>query len=174
MNCMLVGYYDRYILIDAGVMFPGYDELGVVKIIPDTTFIEKWSHKIEAVVITHGHEDHIGALPWVIPALDSGTPIFASSFTLELIKKRLKEFSIFVPSRLKVFKTRRRFTAGPFEVEPIRVTHSIPDCCGLVLRCDAGTILHTGDWKVLVLFVSINFTFNSISNSINHYFMLNR
>nr|GLL23554.1 uncharacterized protein LOC109170789 isoform X3 [Ipomoea trifida] len=148
MNCMLVGYYDRYILIDAGVMFPGYDELGVVKIIPDTTFIEKWSHKIEAVVITHGHEDHIGALPWVIPALDSGTPIFASSFTLELIKKRLKEFSIFVPSRLKVFKTRRRFTAGPFEVEPIRVTHSIPDCCGLVLRCDAGTILHTGDWKI--------------------------
>ncbi|XP_019175499.1 PREDICTED: uncharacterized protein LOC109170789 isoform X2 [Ipomoea nil] len=148
MNCMLVGYYDRYILIDAGVMFPGYDELGVVKIIPDTTFIEKWSHKIEAVIITHGHEDHIGALPWVIPALDSDTPIFASSFTLELIKKRLKEFSIFVPSRLKVFKTRRRFTAGPFEVEPIRVTHSIPDCCGLVLRCDAGTILHTGDWKI--------------------------
>lgn len=148
MNCMLVGNYDRYILIDAGVMFPDYDELGVQKIIPDTTFIKKWSHKIEAVVITHGHEDHIGALPWVIPALDSRTPIFASSFTMELIKKRLKEFGIFVPSRLKVFKTRRRFVAGPFEVEPIRVTHSIPDCCGLVFRCADGTILHTGDWKI--------------------------
>ncbi|CAA0830152.1 RNA-metabolising metallo-beta-lactamase family protein [Striga hermonthica] len=148
MNCMLLGNYDRYILIDAGVMFPDHDELGVQKIIPDTTFIKKWSHKIEAVIITHGHEDHIGALPWVIPALDSQTPIYASSFTMELIKKRLKEFGIFVPSRLKVFKTRRRFDAGPFEVEPIRVTHSIPDCSGLVFRCADGTILHTGDWKI--------------------------
>ncbi|XP_040989315.1 ribonuclease J isoform X1 [Juglans microcarpa x Juglans regia] len=148
MNCMLVGNYDRYILIDAGVMFPDYDELGVQKITPDTSFIKRWSHKIEAVVITHGHEDHIGALPWVIPALDSRTPIFASSFTMELIKKRLKENGIFVSSRLKVFRTRRKFIAGPFEIEPIRVTHSIPDCCGLVLRCADGTILHTGDWKI--------------------------
>lgn len=148
MNCMLVGNYDRYILIDAGVMFPDYDELGVQKITPDTTFIKRWSHKIEAVVITHGHEDHIGALPWVIPALDSNIPIYASSFTMELIRKRLKENGIFVPSRLKTFKTRRKFMAGPFEIEPIRVTHSIPDCCGLVLRCADGTILHTGDWKI--------------------------
>ncbi|XP_061953616.1 ribonuclease J-like [Populus nigra] len=148
MNCMLVGNFDRYILIDAGVMFPDYDELGVQKIIPDTTFIRRWRHKIEAVIITHGHEDHIGALPWVIPALDHHTPIYASSFTMELIKKRLKENGIFVPSRLKVFKTKRKFAAGPFEIEPIRVTHSIPDCCGLVLRCADGTILHTGDWKI--------------------------
>lgn len=148
MNCMLVGNYDRYILIDAGVMFPDYDELGVQKIIPDTTFIRKWRHKIEAVVITHGHEDHIGALPWVIPALDSHTPIFASSFTMELIRKRLKDHGIFVPSRLKVFRTRKKFVAGPFEIEPITVTHSIPDCCGLVLRCSDGIILHTGDWKI--------------------------
>lgn len=148
MNCMLVGNFDRYILIDAGVMFPDYDELGVQKIIPDTTFIRRWKHKIEAVIITHGHEDHIGALPWVVPALDHNTPIYASSFTMELIKKRLKENGIFVPSRLKVFKTKRKFTAGPFEIEPIRVTHSIPDCCGLVLRCADGTILHTGDWKI--------------------------
>ncbi|KAH7684987.1 Ribonuclease J protein [Dioscorea alata] len=84
----------------------------------------------------------------VIPALDAHTPIFASSFTMELIKKRLKEFGIFVPSRLKLLKIRKRFLAGPFEVEPIRVTHSIPDCCGLVLRCSDGTIFHTGDWKI--------------------------
>lgn len=148
MNCMLVGNFDRYILIDAGIMFPDYDEFGVQKIVPDTTFIKRWSHKIEALVITHGHEDHIGALPWVIPALDSHTPIFASSFTMELIKRRLKEFGIFVPSRLKEFKVRKKFHAGPFEVEPIRVTHSIPDCCGLVLRCSDGTIFHTGDWKI--------------------------
>ncbi|KAB2020291.1 hypothetical protein ES319_D07G058800v1 [Gossypium barbadense] len=183
MNCMLVGNYDRYILIDAGVMFPDYDELGVQKIIPDTTFIKKWSHKIEAVVITHGHEDHIGALPWVntllssllrllcfpfqhlfiiscyhelVLAISYEIVIVGESRTKEavaqemilLIKKRLKENGIFVPSRLKVFKMRKRFTAGPFEIEPLRVTHSIPDCCGLVLRCADGTILHTGDWKI--------------------------
>ncbi|KAL8118462.1 ribonuclease J-like isoform X3 [Apium graveolens] len=84
----------------------------------------------------------------VIPALDPRTPIFASSFTMELIKRRLKEFGIFVPSRLKTFRTKRKFNAGPFEIEPIRVTHSIPDCSGLVLRCADGTILHTGDWKI--------------------------
>ncbi|KAG0484859.1 hypothetical protein HPP92_008938 [Vanilla planifolia] len=148
MNCMLVGNYDRYILIDAGVMFPDYDELGVQKIIPDTTFIKRWSHKIEAVVITHGHEDHIGALPWVIPALDDHTPVYASSFTVELIKKRLKGFGMFIPSRLKTLQCRKKFLAGPFEVEPVRVTHSIPDCCGLVLRCKDGTVFHTGDWKI--------------------------
>lgn len=73
-------------------------------------------------------------------------PSFISS-SCQLIKKRLKEFGIFT-SRLKPFKAKKKFTAGPFEVEPIRVTHSIPDCCGLVLRCKDGTILHTGDWKV--------------------------
>jgi mRNA degradation ribonuclease J1/J2 len=66
----------------------------------------------------------------------------------QLIKKRLKEFGIFLSSRLKVLRIRKRFQAGPFEVEPIRVTHSIPDCCGLVLRCGDGIIFHTGDWKV--------------------------
>lgn len=66
----------------------------------------------------------------------------------QLMKKRLKEFGIFVPTRLKVFNVRKKFVAGPFEVEPIQVTHSIPECCGLVLRCSNGTILHTGDWKV--------------------------
>ncbi|XP_016651116.1 PREDICTED: ribonuclease J isoform X3 [Prunus mume] len=92
---------------------------------------------------------HMGMkITLVIPALDPGTPIFASSFTMELIKKRLKEHGIFVPSRLKTFRTKRKFMAGPFEIEPVRVTHSIPDCCGLVLRCSDGTILHTGDWKI--------------------------
>ncbi|KAH9325117.1 hypothetical protein KI387_005295, partial [Taxus chinensis] len=148
MNCMLVGHYDRYILVDAGLMFPDYEELGVQRVLPDTTFIRRWSHKIEAVVITHGHEDHIGALPWVIPALDPHTPVFSSSFTMELIKGRLKEFGIPIHGRSKLFKMRERFHAGPFEIEPIRVTHSIPDCCGLVLRCEDGTIFHTGDWKI--------------------------
>ncbi|XP_057866644.2 ribonuclease J isoform X1 [Cryptomeria japonica] len=148
MNCMLIGHYDRYILVDAGLMFPDYDELGVQRILPDTTFIQRWRHKIEAVIITHGHEDHIGALPWVVPALDSHTKIFSTPFTMELIKKRLKDYNIEAKTRLTVFNMRERFHAGPFEVEPIRVTHSIPDCCGLVLRCEDGTLFHTGDWKI--------------------------
>lgn len=148
MNCMLVGNYDRYIMIDAGLMFPDYDDLGIQKILPDTTFIHRWRNKIEAVIITHGHEDHIGALPWVVPALDPKTPIYATGFTMQLIKRRLKEYNIPAEGRLRTFSMRARFDAGPFEIEPIRVTHSIPDCCGLVLRCQDGTIFHTGDWKI--------------------------
>eukprot|EP00250_Pteridium_aquilinum_P012858 c20989_g1_i1 orf=816-3770(-) len=148
MNCMLVGHYDRYILIDAGLMFPDYEDLGVQRILPDTGFIHRWRHKIEALVITHGHEDHIGALPWVFPVLDPSTPVYATSFTMELIKRRLDEYAINCDGRLKTFDMKTRFNAGPFDIEPIRVTHSIPDCCGLILRCQDGTILHTGDWKI--------------------------
>ncbi|PWA67276.1 hypothetical protein CTI12_AA316440 [Artemisia annua] len=88
----------------------------------------------------------------VIPALDIHTQIFASSFAVELIKKRLKESGIFVPSRLKTFKTKRKFVARPVQIEPIRVTHSIPDCSELVLRCSDGVIVHTGDWTITRLF----------------------
>eukprot|EP00850_Spirogloea_muscicola_P012211 SM000078S22070 [mRNA] locus=s78:195221:200717:- [translate_table: standard] len=148
MHCMLVGHYDRYIMIDAGLMFPDYDELGVQKVLPDTNFIHRWRDKIEAVIFTHGHEDHIGAIPWVLPALDPKTPIYATGFTLQLIKRRLKEFNLPMADRCKKIQMQKKFRAGPFEVEPLRVTHSIPDCCGLVMRCDDGTILHTGDWKI--------------------------
>eukprot|EP00850_Spirogloea_muscicola_P004499 SM000019S05043 [mRNA] locus=s19:621691:627160:- [translate_table: standard] len=148
MNCMLVGHYDRYIMIDAGLMFPDYDELGVQKVLPDTNFIHRWRDKIEAVIFTHGHEDHIGAIPWVLPALDPKTPIYATGFTLQLIKRRLKEFNLPMADRCKKIQMQKKFRAGPFEIEPLRVTHSIPDCCGLVMRCDDGTILHTGDWKI--------------------------
>ncbi|GJP38941.1 hypothetical protein CLOM_g23349 [Closterium sp. NIES-68] len=148
MNCMLVGHRDRYVMIDAGLMFPDYDEVGMQRVLPDTAFIHRWRHKIEALIITHGHEDHIGALPWVLPALDPSTPVFATGFTMQLVKRRLKEHNLPFEKRCKAVQMRTPFTAGPFQVEPVRVTHSIPDCCGLVLRCDDGTIFHTGDWKI--------------------------
>ncbi|CAI5464643.1 unnamed protein product [Closterium sp. Yama58-4] len=148
MNCMLVGHRDRYIMIDAGLMFPDYEEVGMQRVLPDTAFIHRWRHKIEALIITHGHEDHIGALPWVLPALDPSTPVFATGFTMQLVKRRLKEHNLPFEKRCKAVQMRTRFRAGPFEVEAVRVTHSIPDCCGLVLRCDDGTIFHTGDWKI--------------------------
>jgi L-ascorbate metabolism protein UlaG (beta-lactamase superfamily) len=148
MNCMLIGVYDRYVLVDAGLMFPDFQDLGMQKILPDTSFLAEWRDRIEAVIITHGHEDHIGALPWVVPALDPGTPIYAGGFPMQLIKRRLLEYNLWDASRMHVINMREPFQAGPFQVEPFRVTHSIPDCCGLVLRSDQGTIVHTGDWKI--------------------------
>lgn len=118
------------------------------KILPDTSFLAQWRDRIEGVVITHGHEDHIGALPWVVPALDPTTPIYAGGFAMQLIKRRLQEFNLWNPSRMHTMDMRTPFKLGPFEAEPIRVTHSIPDCCGLVLRSEHGTIVHTGDWKI--------------------------
>lgn len=148
MNCMLVGVNDRYILLDAGLMFPDHEELGIQKVLPDVSFLSRWRDKIEAVVITHGHEDHIGALPWAIPALDPNTPVYAGNFTMQLISRRMVEYNLWNPDRFKVMEMGQRFKAGPFEIEAVRVTHSIPDCCGLIFRSEHGTIVHTGDWKI--------------------------
>ena len=149
MNCALVGTENRYVLLDAGLMFPDHEELGIQKVLPDVSFLARWRDKVEAVLITHGHEDHIGALPWVIPALDPNTPVYAGLFTMQLIQRRMKEFNLWGDgSRFKVIDMGERFDAGPFEMEAVRVTHSIPDCCGLIFRCAAGTVVHTGDWKI--------------------------
>lgn len=148
MNCMLIGVGDRYIMVDAGLMFPDFTDHGMQRILPDTAFLHQWKDKIEAVIITHAHEDHIGAMPWVVPGLDPNTPIYAASFVMELVQRRMAEYSLWNPHRFHTMEMRQRFQLGPFECEPIRVTHSIPDCCGFVLRCDKGTIVHTGDWKI--------------------------
>ena len=149
MNCALVGTENRYVLLDAGLMFPDHEELGIQKVLPDVSFLSRWRDKIEAVLITHGHEDHIGALPWVIPALDPCTPVYGGMFTMQLIERKMKEFNLWGDgSRFHVIDMGERFNAGPFAMEAVRVTHSIPDCCGFIFRCAAGTIVHTGDWKI--------------------------
>jgi beta-CASP RNase J family ribonuclease len=148
MNCMLVGHKDRYIMIDAGLLFPDAMEMGMQKVLPDTSFLHQWRDKIEAVVITHGHEDHIGALPWVVPGLDPGTPVYATQFVMNLVERRMREYSLWNPMRFKVFQVGSKFQLGPFELESFRTTHSIPDCIGLFLRSESGTIVHTGDWRI--------------------------
>ena len=148
MNCMLIGHQDRWVLVDCGVQFPPSDLIGADKLLPDLSLIDRLGDRLEAVLITHGHEDHIGALPWLLPRLDPAVPVFASSFTTELIRHRVSEHFTLDDARMRLYAPGDRFRAGPFEVEPIRVTHSLPDCASLVLRCDDATLLHTGDWKI--------------------------
>jgi beta-CASP RNase J family ribonuclease len=148
MNAMLVGHRDRLVLVDCGVGFAPVTMIGAERMLPDLDLLARLKDRIEAVVITHGHEDHIGALPWALPVLDPATPIFASPFTTELIRLRLQEHDLWKADRVQRFTPAARFTAGPFEAQAIRVTHSLPDCASIVLRCEDGNILHTGDWKI--------------------------
>ena len=147
MNCMLIGHRDRWIMVDCGVQFPDAGELGVERRLPDLDFLDGWQGKVEAIVITHGHEDHIGALPWVLPVLGD-IPVWAPPFARELIKSRLSEYNLWRDEQVRMHGPGARFQVGPFEVESVRVTHSMPDCTSLVLRCEDGTIVHTGDWKI--------------------------
>ncbi|MBL8785750.1 MAG: ribonuclease J [Deltaproteobacteria bacterium] len=148
MNAMLIGTRGRYVLVDCGVGFAPSTVIGADKMLPDLAFLDAHRDKIEAVLITHGHEDHIGALPWVLPALDPAVTVHASSFTTELIRHRLAEHDLWDPSQMRLFAPRKAFNCGPFQVEAVRVTHSIPDCQSVALRCEAGSVLHTADWKI--------------------------
>jgi len=146
MNMMAVSWEDTTILIDAGVMFPDPDQLGVDLIIPDLTFVEARRDKVKALILTHAHEDHIGAVPHVMPLFDG--PVYATAMTLAFLEPKLQEHEIDVGDRLKPVRPRDRITVGPFTIEFIRVTHSMPDCVALAITTPAGTIVHTGDFKI--------------------------
>src|SRR3954462_13012176 len=123
MNMMAVSWEDTTILIDAGVMFPDPDQLGVDLIIPDLTYVESRRAQVKALVLTHGHEDHIGAVPHVLPQFDG--PVYGTAMTLALIEPKLEEHGINAKERLKTVKPRDRVTIGPFTIEFVRVTHSM-------------------------------------------------
>ncbi len=146
MNMMAVSYEDTTILVDAGVMFPEPDQPGVDLIIPDLTYVAARGSKVKALVLTHGHEDHIGAVPHVLPLFDG--PVYGTAMTLALIEPKLEEHRIDAGDRLKVVKPRDTVTIGPFTIEFIRVTHSMPDCVALAITSPVGTIIHTGDFKI--------------------------
>jgi len=146
MNMMAVSWEDTTILIDAGVMFPDPDQLGVDLIIPDLTFVEARRDKVKALILTHAHEDHIGAVPHVMPLFDG--PVYGTSMTLAFLEPKLQEHEIDAGDRLKPIRPRDKVTVGPFTIEFIRVTHSMPDCVALAITTPAGTIVHTGDFKI--------------------------
>ena len=146
MNMMAVSWEDTTVLIDAGVMFPDPDQLGVDLIIPDMTFVEGRRSEVKALILTHGHEDHIGAVPHVMPLFDG--PVYGTAMTLAMVEPKLEEHGIDFRDRLKTVKPRETVTVGPFTIEFIRVTHSMPDCVALAITTPAGTIIHTGDFKI--------------------------
>jgi ribonuclease J len=144
MNMMLIACGDTAILVDAGVMFPEPDLLGVDLIIPDVRQLRQY--KIRALVLTHGHEDHIGAVPHVVPHFDG--PIYGTKLTIALVEPKLVEHGADVRARLTEVAAGDRVTIGSFTIEFLRVTHSMPDCVAAAIRTPAGLVLHTGDFKI--------------------------
>jgi ribonuclease J len=146
MNMMVFRYGDDIIVVDAGMMFPESELLGVDLVIPDITYLKQNRHLLRAIVLTHGHEDHIGALPYILRELN--VPIYGTRFTLALVKKRLEEASLLDSATLREVLPGRRIELGPFEIEFISVTHSTIDCVALAIRTPLGVIIHTGDFKI--------------------------
>jgi ribonuclease J len=145
MNMLLVIWDDTAILIDTGAMFPGPELPGVDLVIPDLSYVEERIGHLAAVVLTHGHEDHIGALPYVWPILDG--PVYGTPLTLALVSPKLEEHGLTPADRLCEVAPGDSVTVSDMTVEFIRVTHSMPDCVAVAVHTPAGTIVHTGDFK---------------------------
>jgi ribonuclease J len=144
MNMMLVACGGTAILVDAGVMFPEPELLGVDLIIPDLRPLQRY--RIQALVLTHGHEDHIGAVPHIVAHVDG--PIYGTKLTLALVEPKLEGHAPDVRARLTEVAPRDRVSVGSFTLEFLRVTHSMPDCVAVAIHTPAGIVLHTGDFKV--------------------------
>jgi ribonuclease J len=146
MNMMALRYGDDIIVIDAGMMFPESELLGIDLVIPDITYLKQNRQQVRAIVLTHGHEDHIGALPYILRDLE--VPVYGTRFTLALVKKRLAEAGLLESTTLREVIPGRRVEIGQYEIEFIPVTHSTVDCVALAVRTPLGVVIHTGDFKI--------------------------
>ena len=144
MNCLTLEVNGRILVIDCGLTFPTY-EPGVDVIHADFEWLRERREDVEAIVLTHGHEDHVGAVPYLLDDVDA--PIYGPSYAIELVKERLTEIEVECEPRLNVFEAGDRITLGDFDVEAYHVPHSIPQACGLILRTPAGTVVHSGDFR---------------------------
>lgn len=145
-NCTLIEYENDIILIDAGLQFPEEDMPGVDYVIPNISYLRGKERNVRGILISHGHYDHIGAIPHIAPKLGN-PPIFGTKLTLAIIKKRQEDFKASGPLNLRVIDPDAHVQLGKFRVEFFRVNHNIPDCVGFVVKTPEGTIVHTGDMK---------------------------
>lgn len=146
MNCMAVRWGDDIIVIDAGLMFPESELLGVDIVVPDLTYLIENRDKVRALILTHGHEDHIGAIAWLLGELN--IPVYGTEFTLALVEGKLEEHGLLDDAVLNEMRAGDSVKIGPFTVRPIQVTHSLVDCVALAIHTPLGVLIHTGDFKV--------------------------
>ncbi len=146
MNCMAVRWGDDIIVIDAGLMFPEAELLGVDIVVPDISYLIENRQRVRAIVLTHGHEDHIGALPWILSELN--VPVWGTEFTLAYVEDKLDEHGLLENADLREIRAGERFKIGAFTIHPIQVTHSLVDCVALAVHTPLGVVIHTGDFKV--------------------------
>jgi ribonuclease J len=146
MNCMAVRYGDDIIVLDAGMMFPDAELMGVDIVTPDFTYLEENAKYVRGLVLTHGHEDHIGGIPFLLAQLK--IPVYGTAFTLALVERRLEEHEMVREAKLNKVKPGETLVLGPFSIEFIHVTHSTVSCVALAITTPLGVIMHTGDFKV--------------------------
>ena len=146
MNCLALRWEDDIIVIDAGLMFPETELLGVDIVVPDISYLVENKAHVRAIILTHGHEDHIGGLPWILSEIK--VPVYATEFTLAYVEGKLEEHQLLDETELIEIAPKEKFSIGPFTIEPIRVTHSLVDCVALAIDTPAGVVIHTGDFKI--------------------------
>jgi ribonuclease J len=146
LNMMVLEYEDTIVIVDSGLMFPEEEMLGIDIVIPDFSYLLKNRDKVAGLVVTHGHEDHIGAVPFLVRELS--IPIYGTALTLALIKEKLREHNLLDRAKLVEIVPRQVIEIGPFGFEFIRVCHSIPDGVGLAIRTPVGILIHSGDFKI--------------------------
>ncbi|MCZ2151889.1 MAG: ribonuclease J [Bryobacterales bacterium] len=146
MNCLAIRYGDDILVVDAGMMFPDAELLGVDIVVPDFSFLEENKEHVRALVLTHGHEDHIGGVPFLLSQLN--VPVYGTALTLALVERRLEEHELEEETDFREVRPGEIIEAGPFSVEFIHVTHSIVSCVALAITTPLGVIIHTGDFKL--------------------------
>ena len=145
-NCWALEYDDHILVLDMGVMFPDAEMLGVDLILPDVTYLQERKAKIHGVFITHGHEDHIGAIPYLLPMIGF-PPLYATPLTLGLIQPKLKEHKLLDKVQRNEIAPGGKYTVGPFTIEPFHIAHSIPDAVAFGITTPAGLVVYLTDWK---------------------------
>ena len=145
-NMTVFRYQDQMIIVDCGLMFPDEDLLGVDIAIPDLSYVDEHRDELLGIVLTHAHEDHVGALPFLLQMVN--VPIYATEFTLGMVEGKFAEFDLLDKVETNTIGTRKPFSIGPFTIEFIRVSHSLVDCVALAIETPVGVVIHTGDFKV--------------------------